>query len=98
MFGDGDLTLFFADTGVPVQWHGEPVAYGLLDAETDVFSHGAGPGGVEHTTYRLRIPYNAFSATPRPRDAITVDGAAYTVSQLPHQSDLQVIELVLKKA
>lgn len=100
MFGDSDLSVFFADFGgdTPVVWNNEPAVNGILDQNTDVFSHGAGPGGMERNIYVLQIPYNAFSAVPKPRDPITVGGVAYTVHSLPEQRSRQVTELYLKKA
>jgi hypothetical protein len=100
MFGDSDLPVFFADFGqqAPVVWNNEPAASGILDTVTDVFSHGSGPGGFERSLVVLRIPYNAFSATPKPRDSITVGGVSYTVHSLPEQKDMQITELYLKKA
>jgi hypothetical protein len=100
LFGDSDLAVFFADFGqsTPVVWNGEPAVNGILDTQTDVFSHGGGPGGQERNTVVLRIPYNAFSAIPKPRDPITVAGVSYTVQSLPEQKDMQVTELYLKRA
>ena len=100
MFGDSDLAVFFADFGAstPVIWNGEPAVKGILDTHTDVFTHGGAPGGVERNTVSLSIPYSAFTATPKPRDAITVGGVAYTVLSLPEQRDMQVTELYLKRA
>ncbi len=95
MFGDTDLKVFFADFGVPVVF-GAVTALGLLDVETDVFSHGAGPGGVERVNYRLRLPWNAFSPSPQPTDTILVNGASYQVLSLPTQKDMQILELALK--
>jgi hypothetical protein len=99
MFGDSDLSIFFADFGAstPVIWNQEPAVNGILDSFTDVFMHGSGPGGFERNTLCLRIPYNAFTATPQPRDAITVGGVNYTVHSLPEQKDMQITELYLKK-
>lgn len=98
MFGDSDLGVFFADQGVPVVWNSEPAVLGILDTSTDVFQHADGPGGFQRQTVILRIPYNAFSATPAPRDAITVNGVSYTVLELPEQRDMQITELYLKLA
>jgi len=100
MFGDSDLPVFFGDFGKQslVVWNNEPAVNGILDQHTDVFSHGGGPGGVERNIKVLQIPYNAFSAAPKPRDPITVGGVNYTVHSLPEQRDLQVIELYLKRA
>jgi len=98
MFGDSDLAVFTADFGVPVIWNGEPAVNGILDSSMDAFAHGAGPGGFEKTTYLLRIPFNAFSSVPRPKDAITVDGVDYTVLSLPEQKDMRITELYLKAA
>jgi hypothetical protein len=98
VFGDADLAVFFADFGqsTPVVWKGQPPVNGILDTSTDVFAHGAGPGGYERSIVCLRIPYNAFSAVPQPRDAITVGGVSYIVHSLPEQKDMQVTELYLK--
>jgi hypothetical protein len=98
MFGDSDLGVFFADFGAstPVSWKGQPAVNGILDTSTDVFSHGGGPGGFEFNTIILRIPYNAFTGIPAPRDAITVGGVVYTVQSLPQQRDAQITELYLK--
>ncbi len=100
MFGDSDLAVFFQDFGAatPVVWNNEPAVSGILDVSTDVFSHGGGPGGFERNTVVLRIPYNAFTATPKPFDAIIVGGVSYTVQSLPEQRDMQVTELYLKRA
>ncbi len=100
MFGDSDLSVFFGDFGKesPVIWNNEPAVNGILDTSTDVFSHGAGPGGFERNTVMLHIPYNAFTAIPKPLDPITVGGVSYTVHSLPEQKDLQVTELYLKRA
>jgi hypothetical protein len=100
MFGDSDLPVFFADFGkdTPVIWNHEPAVNGTLDTSTDVFSHGSGPGGVERNTVILHIPYNAFTAIPKPLDPITVGGVAYTVHSLPEQKDRQITELYLKRA
>ena len=100
MFGDSDLGVFFQDFGAstPVIWNNEPAVSGILDIHTDVFAHGGAPGGVERNTVSLSIPYSAFTATPKPRDAITVGGVAYTVLSLPEQRDMQVTELYLKRA
>lgn len=96
MFGDSDLAVFTADFGVPVIWNGEPEVQGILDVNVDVFAHGSGPGGFEKTTYVLRIAFNAFSAVPRPKDPIIVDGVSYTVLSLPDQKDIRFTELYLK--
>ena len=98
MFGDSDLAVFFADFGesTPVIWNGEPAVNGILDTSTDVFTHGGGPGGFEHNTMILQIPYNAFSAIPKPLDAIQVGGVNYTVHSLPEQKSMQMVELYLK--
>lgn len=100
MFGDSDLSLFFADFGqdFPVVWNNEPAVNGILDTSTDVFMHGGGPGGFERNTLALRIPYNAFTATPKPKDPITVAGVAYIVHSLPDQKDMAITELYLKRA
>jgi hypothetical protein len=100
MFGDSDLPVFFADFGkeYPVIWNNEPAVNGTLDTYTDVFAHGGGPGGMERNTLLLRIPYNAFTATPKPRDPISVGGVKYTVHSLPEQKDLQVTDIYLKRA
>lgn len=100
MFGDADLGVFFADFGgaTPVIWNGESAVNGILDTSTDVFAHGGGPGGMERNTVLLRIPYNAFTATPKPRDPISVGGVNYTVHSLPEQKDMQITEMYLKKA
>jgi hypothetical protein len=100
MFGDSDLSVFFNDFGgdTPVVWNNEPPVTGILDSDTDVYSHGGGPGGVERTIMVLQIPYNAFTAIPQPRDPITVAGVNYTVHSLPQQKSMQVTELYLKKA
>ncbi len=66
-------------------WNGEPAVNGILDTSTDVFSHGGGPGGFERNTVILQIPYNAFTATPKPKDAILVGGVSYTVHSLPNK-------------
>ncbi len=99
MFGDSDLSVFFGDFGAefPVIWNNEPAVNGILDTSTDVFSHGGGPGGVERNTIVLRIPYNAFTAIPAPRDPITVGGVSYTVYSLPEQKDMQITEMYLKR-
>jgi hypothetical protein len=99
MFGDSDLNVFFGDFGkdTPVIWNNEPSVSGILETSTEVFSHGGGPGGFERNTVMLRIPYNAFSATPQPLDSITVGGVAYTVHSLPEQRDVQVTDLLLKR-
>lgn len=99
MYGDADLAVFFGDFGkeFPVIWNNEPAVAGILDTSTDVYAHGAGPGGMDRNTLQLRIPYNAFSATPKPRDPITVGGVAYTVHSLPEQRDAQVTEIYLKR-
>lgn len=98
MFGDSDLPAFFQDFGQssPVVWNNETPVNGILDTQIDVF--GSGPGGLERNTVILRIPYNAFSATPKPRDPITVGGVSYTVHSLPEQRDMQVTDLYLKRA
>ena len=98
MFGDSDLSVFTADFGVPVIWSGQPAINGILDASTDVFAHGGGPGGFERNAVRLQIPHNAFTAIPKPRDPIMVGGVAYTVLALPEQKDMQITELYLKLA
>ncbi len=98
MDGDSDLAVFSADFGGPVIWNNEPAVNGILDTSTDVFAHGSGPGGFERNTVALHIPYNAFSAVPKPLDAITVNGVAYTVHSLPEQRDAQMTELYLKRA
>ncbi len=100
MFGDSDLAVFFADFGkqYPVIWNNEPAVSGILDSNMDVFAHGGGPGGAERNTLLLRIPYNAFTSTPKPRDPISVGGVNYTVHSLPEQKDMQITELYLKKA
>jgi hypothetical protein len=100
MFGDSDLSVFFDDFGkeFPVIWNGEPAVNGILDASTDVFMHGGGPGGFERNTVILQIPYNAFTATPKPKDAILVGGVSYTVHSLPEQKSMQITELFLKLA
>lgn len=98
MFGDSDLGVFFADMGVPVIWNGEPAVQGILDTTTDDYMHGQGPGGFQKKTAILRFPANSFSATPAPRDAITVNGVSYTVLELPEQRDMQITELYLKAA
>ncbi len=99
MFGDSDLSVFFGDFGKqsPVIWNNEPAVNGILDTYTDVFAHGGGPGGVERNTVVLRIPYNAFTAIPKPRDPITVGGVNYTVHSLPELRDMQITELYLKR-
>jgi hypothetical protein len=53
---------------------------------------------MERNLMVLQIPYNAFSAVPKPRDPITVGGVNYTVHSLPEQKDFQVTELYLKRA
>ena len=98
MFGDSDLPVFSADFGVAVIWNAEPPVKGILDTATDVFAQSGGPGGFERNTICLRIPYNAFSAVPKPRDAITVNGVSYAVLSLPEQRDMQITELYLKRA
>lgn len=100
MFGDSDLSVFFGDFGKdsPVIWNGEPAVNGILDTSTDVFAHGGGPGGFERNTVILQIPYNAFTAIPKPKDAILVGGVRYTVHSLPEQKSMQVTELYLKLA
>ena len=98
MFGDSDLGVFFADMGVPVVWNNEPAVRGILDTSTDTFQHAGAPGGFQRQTVILRIPYNAFSATPAPRDPITVNGVSYTVLELPAQKGMQILELYLKSA
>jgi hypothetical protein len=100
MYGDSDLSVFFADFGAdsPVIWNNEPAVNGILDISTDVFSHGGGPGGFERNTVILQIPYNAFTATPKPKDPITVGGVSYTVHSLPEQKSMQITELYLKLA
>ena len=95
MFGDADLGIFFADMGETVAFNGAQ-AKGLLDVETDLYSHGSGPGGVERQTYLLRIPWNAFTPLPIPGDAITVGTSSYVVSALPVQKDAQIYEMNLK--
>lgn len=99
MYGDSDLAVFFADFGQasPVVWNNEPAVSGILDTATDVYSHGPGPGGFERNTVLLHIPYNAFTATPKPLDPITVGGVAYTVHSLPEQKDAQITEIYLKR-
>lgn len=97
MFGDSDLPAFFRDFGVSVSWNSEPPVNGILDTSADVFNSGGLPGGFERNTVCLRIPHNAFSATPKPRDQILVDGATYTVHSLPEQKDMQVTEMYLKR-
>jgi len=99
MYGDFDLAVFFGDFGqsTPVVWNDEPAVNGILDTFIDVFARGDGPGGVERNTVVLRIPYNAFTAIPKPRDPITVAGVSYTVHSLPEQRDMQVTELYLKR-
>ena len=99
MFGDSDLHVFFDDFGQqsPVIWNNEPAVKGILDTTSDVFMRGGGPGGMERNTVVLLIPYNAFTATPKPRDAISVGGVAYTVHSLPEQKGMQVTELYLKR-
>lgn len=100
MFGDSDLSVFFADFGkeFPVIWNNEPAVNGILETSTDVFMHGGGPGGMERNTLKLNIPYNAFTSVPKPLDPITVGGVRYTVQSLPEQKDMQVTELYLKTA
>ena len=62
MFGDSDLSVFFGDFGKesPVIWNNEPAVNGILDTSTDVFSHGAGPGGLERNTVMLHIPCDFY--------------------------------------
>jgi hypothetical protein len=96
-FGDADLGVFTADFGVAVVYEGQ-TANGILDTTTDMFMHGEGPGGFERSTVILRVPYNAFSSVPKPMDAITVGGVAYTVKELPEQRDMQITEMYLKPA
>jgi hypothetical protein len=102
MFGDSDLGVFFADMGVPVVWNDEPAAIGILEQWTDAFAHGSGPGKFQRNTLILRIPYNAFSATPQPCDAVTVMAGpyagSYTVLEMPDNHDPQVTEVYLKSA
>lgn len=95
MFGDSDLGVFFADTGVPVTF-GSAQSTGLLDIETDLFMQSGGPGAVERQSYLLRLPWNAFTPAPAPGDAITVNGSSYVVMSLPVQKDAQILELNLK--
>lgn len=87
----------FADFGTSVTFNGAQ-ATGILDTYTDLYMHGGGPGGQESSEIVLRIPYNAFSPMPQPRDVITVAGKNYTVKSLPTNRDAAIVELRLKPA
>jgi hypothetical protein len=93
-FGDGDLSVFFADFGIPVVSQGQ-TTLGLLDAPSSMFEHGGGPGGMESERYCVRIPFNAFTSMPYPGQSITVGGVAYVVKTRTKLEDGKIVEFEL---
>ena len=93
-FAATDLRAFCRDLGVPVTFAGvsvypdtgEPVK-GLLDQPTQNRGGDQGFGGIDITVPELRLPFNAFSPMPRNKQAITVDGVAYTIADTSSEDD-----------
>ena len=94
--GDSDLGVFFSDFGVPVVFQGQ-AALGNFDSPSDSFSYGSGPSTAEQQWYCVSLPYNAFTPIPKPKDAITVDGVAYTVKGRKYGEDGKIMTLELGK-
>lgn len=107
-FGDSDLGAIFDPSvfGVSVTWNGITVT-GILDAYTDVFMHGSGPGGFETTEFLLHIPQPALQGgTPKPLDTIAIPNSPnlpagfvpgnYTVKTLPKCADPSIVGMILK--
>jgi len=105
MFGDSDLPVMMSDFGVPAIIAGTTVT-GILDAYTDVYEHGGGPGSIEIAQYILHIPRASVSATPAPKDHIIIpknanlppefEPGTYTVKGFPKCHDPSVLDIELK--
>jgi hypothetical protein len=103
-FGDCDLRIFFADTGVPVSFggvssysDGAPIK-GNFDRPVQIKLADQGYGGVEAAFPVVHLPYNAFNPMPIETNPITVDGTAYTVGEVTAEGDGAVVSLELKAA
>ena len=57
---------------------------------------GAGFSGVQGDQWVLRLPYFAFNPMPEQRDALTVNGKAWTVQERHLDGDGNVVSLMLK--
>jgi hypothetical protein len=96
--GAADLGVFFSgDFTVPVVFAGV-TAQGIYDGPIKSGLEVQGFGGMEITQPELRLPFNAFSPMPVQRQAITVNGVAYTVSDPTAESDGLVLCYALKAA
>lgn len=91
-----DLSVFFADFGVPVIFGGV-VTRGNLDTPTSDFDMGAGASGMESRQYRVTVAASVFPVPPKAKDAITVNGVAYTVRKRCYMGDGALMELELSK-
>lgn len=86
-----NLDAFLGDFGVTVT-KGTVTTYGVLDMPSEVIAGGM----VITTDYALTIKSNAF-ASLQYGDALTVDGAAYTVREVRAQDDGKFSTVYLSK-
>jgi len=97
LLGAADIAVFFADFAVPVVFGGV-TAQGILDAPIQTGLADQTFGGLEIAKPEVRLPFNAFSPMPVQRQAITVNGVSYTVSDPTAESDGLVVCYRLKAA
>lgn len=95
-FGDDDLAVFFGD-GVPVTFAGNTVT-GLFDEPSQDQMLGGHVGGVDAVQRVLLLPFNAFNPLPEPKQAITVDGANFTIFSKRPLDDGRIVQFELKSA
>jgi hypothetical protein len=91
VFGDADLSVFFADFGVPVFFGSQGPVKGIFDRPMQIKLADDGFGGTETGMPEVRLPYNAFSPMPTEGDVITVDGTQYSVSEKTREGDGAVV-------
>lgn len=86
-----NLDVFLADFGVTVT-NGTTTTTGVLDMPSEVIAGGM----VITTDYALTVKSSAFPGL-KYADALTVDGAAYTVREVRAQDDGQFSTVYLSK-
>lgn len=86
-----NLDVFLADFGVAVT-NGTVTTTGVLDMPSEVIAGGM----VITTDYALTVKSSAFPGL-KYADALTVDGAAYTVREVRAQDDGQFSTVYLSK-
>lgn len=95
--GDSDLEVFVQDFGVPVVFGGVTKT-GIFNKPTKSALADEGFGGIAMSRPSVRLPFNAFTPMPEPRNAITVNGSNYTIADEEAETDGAFVCYPLKAA